>query len=281
MFVIAGLLLATYGSFVSVEQASALLQQGALVLDTRAGSEFHRGHIAGASRIDWKDTRDGWGRTGRLSDDDGSLARKLGDLGVDDRHPVLVVGDSNRGWGEEGRIAWMLEYLGLSDVHVLDGGFQAWRAAARPIETGRGTIAARRSFTPHRNPLMRAELGDVERESRAGGVVILDVRSDKEWNGATPFFEPRGGHIPGARHLEWTHLLDERGAMLPSEVVVGALGGIGITRETPVIVYCTGGVRSAFVWAVLRAAGFHDVRNFDGSFYQWAKQKRLPVERGH
>ena len=52
---------------------------------------------------------------------------------------------------------------------------------------------------------------------------------------------------------------------------------LGITRATPIVVYCTGGVRSSYAWAILRASGFTNVRNFDGSFFQWAKDKRLPI----
>jgi thiosulfate/3-mercaptopyruvate sulfurtransferase len=276
---LATLLLAPRSPFVSVTDAARLLTRGAVVLDARDGGDFRRGHLPGAQRIDWKDTRDGWGRTGRLGDDDAELARRLGALGVDDQRPVLVVGAANQGWGEEGRIAWMLQYLGLREVDILDGGFRAWSAAGRPVETGGGADPPRRSFVPRRQAALRAELPDVERWSREGGAVLLDVRTRNEWDGATPYFEPRGGHIPNARHLPWTNLLDGSGAVLSAESIAAQLAPLGIGPRTPVVVYCTGGVRSAFVWAVLRASGYTDVKNFDGSFYQWSKERRLPIAR--
>ena len=99
------------------------------ILDARAAGDYRRGHVPGAVRIDWKDFRDGWGRTGKLPPDLNGLARRLADLGVDDDCPVVVYGNARKGWGEEGRIVWMLAYLGHRQVSLLDGGWDGWAAA--------------------------------------------------------------------------------------------------------------------------------------------------------
>jgi 3-mercaptopyruvate sulfurtransferase SseA len=39
-------------------------------------------------------------------------------------------------------------------------------------------------------------------------------------------------------------------------------------------------VRSAFVVAVLAQLGYRRVRNYDGSFWEWAADRSLPVEGG-
>ena len=39
-----------------------------------------------------------------------------------------------------------------------------------------------------------------------------------------------------------------------------------------------GGVRSAYVWAGLRSLGLTHVRNYDGSFWEWAADPSLPVQ---
>ena len=120
---------------------------------------------------------------------------------------------------------------------------------------------------------MRAGVGEV----RAADV-LLDVRSDDEWEGATPHFEPRGGRIPGARHLEWRRFVDAHGRLLPAATLETRLRALGISRDDELVVYCTGGVRSAFVWAALRALGWPAVRMYDGSFLEWSKRRELPVE---
>jgi thiosulfate/3-mercaptopyruvate sulfurtransferase len=279
------------GLFVSPDEAAALIsaRPGAAVLDARDVSfwGFRAGHLPGAVPIDWKRYRDGWGRTGRLGDP-AEMAARLARLGVDEARPVLVYGDGVAGFGEEGRIAWLLLYLGHGDVHILDGGIAAWRAAGRPLERGGAGDPPPGRFTARPQQALRAEKERARAvsvlASGPGAGVLVDVRTDGEWRGRTPYFEARGGHIPGAVHLPWTRLFDERGRVLPRDRLLDVLLQAGVVRSGPggtpaapeIILYCTGGVRSAMAWAALRAAGLR-ASNYDGSFWEWAADRSLPV----
>ena len=55
------------------------------------------------------------------------------------------------------------------------------------------------------------------------------------------------------------------------------VGLVGAPLDRPVVTYCTGGVRSAFVAAALTSAGYVDVRNYAGSWWEYAATE-LPVE---
>jgi thiosulfate/3-mercaptopyruvate sulfurtransferase len=244
------------------------------ILDARPASDYRRGHLPGAIRIDWTDFREGWGRTGKLAQDLERVARRLADLGVDSRRPAVVYGNARQGWGEEGRIVWMLAYLGHPRVQLLDGGWAAWMEAK-----GRVSVADERPlagrFRAAPVAALRANAADVERTLRDGGVV-LDVRSNEEWRGATPYHEARGGHIPGAVHVEWKDLLDPRGGIDPAAARARLLAA-GIKPSDRVITYCTGGVRSAEAWVILRALGYAEVRNYDGSWFEWSADARRAV----
>jgi thiosulfate/3-mercaptopyruvate sulfurtransferase len=48
------------------------------------------------------------------------------------------------------------------------------------------------------------------------------------------------------------------------------LKSVGVTRHKAIIAYCTGGVRSAWLVAVLVELGYRDARNYAGSLWQWA-----------
>ncbi|GAC1656902.1 MAG: sulfurtransferase [Gemmatimonadaceae bacterium] len=276
---------------------SASASPAVTILDARDRSAYDRGHVPGALRIAWKDYRDGWGRTGKLSPDLAELAAKLGALGIDDARPVVVYGDAHEGWGEEGRIAWMLHYLGHPSVRVLDGGYSAWKAAGGTVtDTGTKTKLGRFSPVPH--PTTRASLEDVA--AAVGGTavtpphspgsavpaglnappVVLDVRPRDEWDGARHYWEPRTGHVPGAIRFDWHDLLDANGHLRESSTILPLLADRHVTRDRRIIVYCTGGVRSAEAFWLLRALGFTDVRNFDGSWYEWAFDKSKPVAVG-
>jgi hydroxyacylglutathione hydrolase len=85
------------------------------------------------------------------------------------------------------------------------------------------------------------------------GVHIVDVRRESEWE---------EGHIPGAQHL-----------------FLGDLERLSadLSRNTPIVLHCQGGSRSAIAASLLQARGFTNVANMDGGFDAWQKQG-LPVE---
>ncbi len=263
--------------FISAAELLAADAETLTLLDARSASAYNRGHIPRAMHVSWLDHRDGWGRTGRLTNDLDALATQLAVLGVRNDRRVIVYGDAEQGWGEEGRIAWTLRYLGHHKVSVLDGGIAAWlqtegeitRASTRP-QTG--------DFVFSLDSTLRAFADDVA-SGPANGVVILDTRSADEWNGSRRYFPARTGRIPGAVHLEWKALLDDNGVLDKSSAAYARLRAKGLTTDRPVIAYCVGGVRSAFVTMALRELGFRDVRNYDGSWYEWSADRSRPVEQ--
>ncbi|HZC67769.1 MAG TPA: rhodanese-like domain-containing protein, partial [Nitrospirales bacterium] len=51
--------------------------------------------------------------------------------------------------------------------------------------------------------------------------------------------------------------------------------GVGSGKE--VVCYCTGGVRSAWLYFILELAGYEKVRNYPGSWWEWGNDYTLPV----
>jgi thiosulfate/3-mercaptopyruvate sulfurtransferase len=246
------------------------------VLDARGWWAYRGGHVPGAVRISWLDHRAGRGRTGKLPRDLDALARALAQKGVDGGTRVVVYGAAGDGWGEEGRIAWMLYYLGHPDVTVLDGGWAAWRAAGGPIERAAPPALPPGHFSAHPRAAVRATADDVAAATTTGALV-LDTRSAAEWRGSRRYWPARVGHVPGAVHLEWRDLLDAAGRLDRSPAQRLRLAARGLTPDRPVIAYCVGGVRSGEAFWALRALGFRDVRNYDGSWYEWSADPRRPV----
>ncbi len=230
--------------------ASALVERGATVLDTRGAMDFLRGHLPGAVRVDWRIGTIGGPLSGKLGPAE-PVAAAFAELGVSLGRPVLVVGAWSEGWGEEGRIAWDLVYLGHADVHVLRGGMASWTG---PTEHFAGRVA-RGDFVARIRPEVRAYQTTI-----GAGATTIDVREPDEYAGAQRYGEVRGGHLPGAVSVPWKTLLDGAPA-----------------QEGPLVVYCTGGVRSAMAWLLLTDAG-RVVANYDGSFWEWSRDQSLPIE---
>jgi rhodanese-related sulfurtransferase len=80
--------------------------------------------------------------------------------------------------------------------------------------------------------------------------LLLDVRTEAEFSVS---------HLNGARRIE------------PGSSAA-AVGSVDKTR--PIVTYCSVGYRSAAFAEELRHAGYSEVRNLDGSIFQWANEGR-------
>ena len=258
---------------VDVRGAAALLARGAAVIDARDAASFAQGHLPSAQMYAWQAFTGEAAARGRLKPDIRAIAQALAAMGIDAGRPALVSGVGAQGFGEEGHAAWLLALLGHPDVALLDGGFHAWRAAGRPVVTA-WTKARSGSFEARVRSEFRADRDDVGRARQ-----LLDVRSQQEFLGATPYGELRGGHIANARHLDWRRFLDENGRILPSNRVMRSLADAGVDPNLEIVTYCSCGVRSAFAAMALLARGIPKVRNYDASLAEWAADPSLPMAR--
>lgn len=249
------------------------------LVDVRDGGPYGSGHLPGAIHVKWKTFSDPAApHPGNLHPDRAKLAQMLGAMGISSEASVVIYADPLNNWGEEGRMFWMLEYLGHQRVAIMDGGWPRWAAEHRPTQTG-PVPSVTVKYTPA--PVDGRIIGWQEIQKRLADptLTLVDTRTLAEYNGATPYGEARGGRIPGAVHLQWDLLLDAKGAFRTKPELEAALKARGIVAGKENACYCTGGVRSGFVYFVMRYLGFPRERNYDGSFWEWAGKPELPVEK--
>lgn len=188
-------------------------ERGELIIDTRNRYRFAEGHLPGSILIEFNEL--------------GNWAGWF----VDYEKPVyLICNDEHR--GEAVRV---LQKIG---VDTIGGVFDARALANAGLNT--------QTF-PHHSP------DEIAQRVSAGEFLVLDVRSDSEWN---------GGHIPQAQH-RFLGKLDETIS--------------SINSDKPILAHCGSGIRSAIAASILQAAGFDQVHNLDGGFSAW-KKAGLPVE---
>ena len=70
----------------------------------------------------------------------------------------------------------------------------------------------------------------------------------------------------------------ESGTMRPAAELRSMYEDAGVTPGKEVITYCQGGYRAAHAYLALRLLGYPDVRNYLGSWKEWADRAELPVE---
>ena len=107
--------------------------------------------------------------------------------------------------------------------------------------------------------------------------ILIDNRTQKEYHGAIPYGSPRGGHILNAIHIHWPDFFNQDGTLKSKPDLTGLIQKAGIQPHQEIIVYCTGGVRSAMAYFVFSYLGFK-VRNYDGSWWDWSQDPNLPIE---
>ena len=241
---------------------------GLRVVDLRAALAYAAGHVPGAVNFQVEALR-----TTAVD----ILEGRLGRAGLAAQHTVVLYDD------EDGlaasRMFLALEYLGHERVHVLNGGFRAWTAAG-------GTVA--RAATAHPAAVYRARprpeviatKADVLAGLKHPGRVLLDARTGPEFRGRD-VRAARGGHIPGARHVEWTeNLARKSGGSLwkPAAEARAMYMAAGATPDKEVITYCQTHSRASHTYFTLRLLGYENLKAYLGSWEEWGNDPALPVE---
>lgn len=174
------------------------------------------------------------------------------------------------------RVWWLLRYFGHDRVRVLDGGFQAWTAAGRPVDTAEpapapGDFAAK----PGGLPLLDA----AEAAALPADGVLLDVRAAERFRAETEPIDPVAGHIPGAVNAPETGTLDAEGRLLDAETLRARYAALGVVPGARVAAYCGSGVTASHTVLALASAGI-DAALYAPSWSGWSSDPARPVATG-
>ena len=246
--------------------AERIGQSGYLVIDPRSAMRYLMGHLPGAVSVPFKKLQ---GPDGKLADPE-QLASAFGSAGLsDDVAPVLYDHQDGR---NAAMAAWVLEYLGRDDVHIMNLRYESWQEQGREV-LYRPVPTEAKPFTVRLNPSLRASLDDV---ADPGNAILLDTRTAEEFDGQVEM-DHRPGHIPGAVNLPHAETAGADDDLLIDEFELRErLGIVGIANNDSVIAYCRSGVRASVAWLAMRQNGY-DVRLYDGSYAEWMDSGQ-PVE---
>ena len=254
-------------TFVSADWvAERIGQPDYRIIDPRSAMRYLMGHLRGAVSVPFKKLQ---GLDGQLGSPE-QLAAVFGEVGLgDDVTPVLYDHQDGR---NAAMAAWVLEYLGRSDVHIMELRYEAWKERGREVLYRPVPTSAAR-FTVRLNAGIRATLDDV---AGRGSASLVDARTPEEFRGEVEM-DHRPGHIPGALNLPHAGLAGGDGNLYGDEETLRErLAAAGIVEDGPVVAYCRSGIRASVTWLALAQIGCN-VSLYDGSYAEWMDSDQ-PVE---
>jgi thiosulfate/3-mercaptopyruvate sulfurtransferase len=243
-----------------------------------AKAEYEAAHIPGAIFFDQDEVVDPHSQLPHTLPDPATFARHAGTMGISADDTIVVY--DGPGMFSAPRVWWMFRVMGVFPVYLLDGGFDRWKAAGRPV-TSEQTRIAPNFFHVDFDASRVASLDEMKKIVATGESQIADARPPGRFTGEEP--EPRagvrGGHMPGARSLP-ASTLSKDGMLLPREELKKRFEEAGVDLSKPIVTTCGSGITAAVITLALETLGHSANRLYDGSWTEWGGRSDTPVVKG-
>ncbi|WP_126974411.1 MBL fold metallo-hydrolase [Gynurincola endophyticus] len=186
---------------------AAANESGALILDTRSPQTFAQGFIPNSINIGI----------------DGGFAPWVGALITDIKQPLLLLTDT----GREEEVVTRLARVGYDNaLGYLKGGFDAWKAAGKEVDSIESITAEELAARREKNPDLK----------------VLDVRKPGEYESE---------HINNVPNLPLDYINDHLSS---------------INKAETNYIHCAGGYRSMIFASILKSRGYENVVDIKGGF---------------
>jgi thiosulfate/3-mercaptopyruvate sulfurtransferase len=249
--------------------------------DTQKGARaYAQGHIPCAifRHIDNDLSAPKSGTNGRHPlPDQSAFAEQMAALGLSVSKRVVVYDDAGGAFAV--RMWWMLRWLGVRDVAVLDGGFAKWTAEARPVTTRvPEPQAVNNDFILQTGMTVDAAfvLAHIHDEQS----LLLDARAPERFRGEVEPLDPVAGHIPGAANRSFQSNLNVDGTFRPAAELRREYLSLLYGRAGPLVHYCGSGVTGCHNLFAMELAGLSGSRLYPGSWSEWVADRSRPVAQG-
>jgi thiosulfate/3-mercaptopyruvate sulfurtransferase len=271
------------------ELTDMLTSEPTVLIDTRDPATYAAGHLPGAVNIHDIFTYLAMSTPDGVAAMRDKFAAVFGAAGLSGAETAVVYEQSmNTGFGQSCRGYVLLRYLGYPKVKILHGGYAAWSAANLPITTEVPTPKASSFTVDPKAASILVDLLGMKAAVADPNVVKLDTRDVDEWiaDSSSPYgkdFCPRKGRIPGAVWIEWYRMMkpSASGPMFKSAPeILAECASVGVTPDTPVVLYCFKGARASNTLVALKEAGIKNVSLYFGSWNEWSRDPSLPIEEG-
>jgi molybdopterin synthase sulfurtransferase len=254
--------------------------------------EYEEDHLPQALYLDtnWLERESDWNRRSPAG-----LEAALCHLGITHDTTVVLYGRDTEGHAEDKwpgrwagqiaacRAALILRYAGVTDVRVLDGGYDAWVRAGYGLETLPRQPKSVREFGASipRRPELLIDIAEAKQIiADRDHAALVSIRSWKENAGRVSgynYIAPKGriaGDVWGdcgtdAYHMQ--HYRNVDNTMRPYPEIAANWLAAGITPDKSIAFYCGTGWRASETWFYAYLMGWPRVSVYDGGWFEWSK----------
>jgi thiosulfate/3-mercaptopyruvate sulfurtransferase len=229
---------------------SEIRDKSVRVIDVRREEDYKQSHIPSAVNLPLANL---------LSDDNPERVVKLVNaMGIDDQTPVVVYDDTFGALAS--RVAWTLEFIGHSDVSLLETTFGNWKSLGLENDSLVPEIQSK-EHSLKLKPEILATSNYLESAKEKENVILVDNRERLN------FLEQ---HIPGAISLPYRTLASQDKILRPKEDMKRLLDNRGITGDSEIITYCGSvGTLSGLAYYALKSVGLPNAKLYVRSFKEW------------
>lgn len=234
---------------------SEIRDKSVRVIDVRREEDYKQNHIPSSVNLPLANL---------LSDDSPERVQKLfQSLGIDDETPVVVYDDTFGALAS--RVAWTLEYIGHSDVSLLETTYSKWKSLGLEHETKTPEIQTK-THSLNLNPEILATSDYLEQSKEKPNTLLIDNRERLN------YLEQ---HIPGAVNLPYRTFASSDKILRPKDDMKRLLENRGVTNNAEIITYCGSvGTLSGLAYYALKSVGLPNVKLYVRSFKEWKNLKK-------
>jgi thiosulfate/3-mercaptopyruvate sulfurtransferase len=202
-------------------------------------------------------------------------------LNISPEHHVVAYDDEGGAWA--GRLLWNLHCIGFENTSLLNGGIHAWLGAGLPTSSDQENFETVENLVQidlSKKDQFHIDYDALRSQVEQGQIQVWDCRTEDEYTGLR-LAARRGGHIPGARHFEWSTALNRENHLKlhPLQRTEQRLEQLGFDLKQPVVVYCQSHHRSGLAYMLGRLLGWQ-IQAYDGAWSEWGNRLDSPIATG-
>lgn len=239
-----------------------------VLVDAQKSGAYEDGHVKGAVNISRNDITT-FGPFPNMLASAEDIAETLAENGISNDSKVIIYDQNNN--MDAGRLWWTMKVYGHQNVKVVSGGLQAMLDAGAEKTTTAPEVTTAEYKVKTKNEDMIASKEEVKKQvnNPQDDVVLLDVRTDKEYNEGT---------IPGSVHFNYINNNYYDSTFRPIRQIHTLYRDKGITPDKTIIIYCKSSIRGAQTYVALYNAGYRKLKLYDGAWIEWSADSSLPVQ---